>query len=403
MTSGPRSPRTVALVTVDANKARLPASLEAISARGRLRLERYDSITPAAIALNRVLTRTLRKTKELGGRLHLFGLLSEGGASSSLTHLTALIDAAKAEGVRVVIHAFLDGVDVPTNTAAKYIAELEAQLVGGVGRIGTVCGRTFGMAPEARWDRIEKLYRAVTADNVERVDTALRGVELGCLFGVPEQFVAPFVVSDYPGASLVDHALHFNFAADGACELTQALAARSFGRFARRGDRAPFAGRFICMTPYDESLGLPSLFPRAPDPAELPLDILGAAGRAIQSYAEGPAAEVARATVDAISSGKYAFVLADMASPSNLRRSRGEALDAPISAIAEAAHAAGGAVIILGSRDASDSVPFTFIGEASERMRVRKDASVSDLAPTVLDLMQVARPTDMQGAPLLEW
>jgi bisphosphoglycerate-independent phosphoglycerate mutase (AlkP superfamily) len=390
----------VAFVTVDGSKP-LPASFEAITARGRLRLERYDSITPSAIASNRVLATTLRKTRDAGGRLHLFGLLSDGGASSSLTHLAALIDAAEAASVRVVVHAFLDGVDVPTGTAEKCIAALEMQLVGGVGRIGTVCGRTFGMAPEGRWERIEKLYRAVTADNVERIDTALRGVQQGCLFGVPEQFLAPFVVFDYPGVSRVDSALHFNFASDGARELTQALTAPSFRRFTRKGDRAPFAGRFTCMTPYDDSLGLPSLFPRAPDPAELPLDVLGAAGRAIRSYAEGPAPEVARATVDAISSGKYALVIADLASPSNIERSRGEALEGPLSEIAKAARAAGGAVIILGSRDASDCVPFAFVGAAS--VRVRNGASVSDLAPTVLDLMQVPRPSDMQGAPLLEW
>jgi 2,3-bisphosphoglycerate-independent phosphoglycerate mutase len=403
MTTRPPSPRTVAVVTVDGGRPPLPPSLEAVSARGLLRLERYDSITPSAIISNRVLATTLRKTKDAGGRLHLFGLLSDGGSSSSLTHLTALIEAAKSAGVRVVVHAFLDGIDVPSGSAAKYVADLEGQLVGGVGRIATVCGRTFGMAPADRWDRIEKLYRAVTADNVERIDTALRGVQQGCLFGVPEQFVAPFVVFDYPGVSLVDSALHFNFAADGARELTHAFAASEFKRFARKGDRAPFAGRFTCMTPYDDSLGLPSLFPRAPDPAELPLDVLGAAGHAVSRYVEGSAPQVARAAVDAISSGKYGFVLADLASPANVERSRGEALEGPLTEIAKAARNAGGAVIILGSRNASDCVPFTFLSEASERAKVRKGASLSDLAPTVLDLMQVPRPSDMEGAPLLEW
>jgi bisphosphoglycerate-independent phosphoglycerate mutase (AlkP superfamily) len=402
MTSRPPSPRTVALVLTDGDKS-VPSSLEAISARGKLRLERYDSITPSAIATNRVLAAQLRKTKDAGGRLHLLGLLSEGGTSSSLNHLEALIDVSKAAGVRVVVHAFLEGDERSRGSAEALVASLEARLVGGVGRIGTLSGRTFGMAPGGRWDRIEKLYRALMADNVTRIDTALEGLRQGCQFGVPEQFLAPFVVFDYPGVSLVDSALHFNFAADGARELTRALAAPKFEHFTRKGERAPFAGRFACMTPFDDSLGLPSLFPRAPDPAELPLDELGAAGRPVQRYVEGPGDAVARATAEAMTSGKFAFILADLASPSNAERSRGDALDAPLLEITKAARAVGGAVIILGGRDASDCVPFAFVGDASERARVRSNASVSDLAPTVLELMQVPRPSDMPGAPLLEW
>jgi 2,3-bisphosphoglycerate-independent phosphoglycerate mutase len=393
----------VVFVAADGSKAPLPESLERSAARGRLKLERYDSISAATIASNQVLRTTLRKTKESGGRLHLFGLLSDGGVHSSLTQFFAIVDAAKGAGVRVVVHAFLDGVDVATGSAPKYVAELESKLEGGVGRIGTVSGRTFGMAPEGRWDRIEKLYRALMADNVERIDTALRGIEQACMFGVPEQFVAPFVVFDYPGVSLVDTGLHVNFASDGARELTQALAGQGFTHFARHGRRTPFAGRFACMTPYDSSLDLPTLFPRAPDPSELPLDLLGAAGRQALNCTEGAAPEIARTTTDAIRSGKYAFVLADLASPDNAARSRSDAMEGAIGEIAQAATAAGGAVMILGSRDATDSVPFAYLGAANASARIREDARTSDLAPTVLELLQVPQPSDMGGASLLVW
>jgi len=401
MTPNRPSSRLVVLVAADGNNAPLPQNLEASATRGRLRLEQHDSISTAAISSNQVLRTFLRKTKESGGRLHLFGLVSDGGVHSSLTHLFAIIEAAKSAGVRVVVHAFLDGIDVATGTAPGYIAELESKLEGGVGRIGTVSGRTFGMAPEGRWDRIEKLYRALMADNVERVDTASLGIERGCMFGVPEQFLAPFIVFDYPGVSLVDTGLHVNFAPDGARELTQALAGRDFTHFARKGGRAPFAGRFACMTPYDASLGLPTLFPRAPDPAELPLDLLGAAGHVALTRTEGAAPEIARTTADAIRSGRYAFVLADLASPDNAARSRSEAMESAIGQIAEAARDVGGALLILGSRDATDSVPFVYLDGAQVGARVRDGARASDLAPTVLELMQIPLPSDMTGASLL--
>jgi 2,3-bisphosphoglycerate-independent phosphoglycerate mutase len=401
MSSPPTAPRTLALVAVDSTQVPLPAALEAAALRARLELSEYDSISVEAIASNQVLKSALRKTKDNGGRLHLFGLVSDGGAHSSLTQLFSIIDLAQRAGVRVIAHAFLDGIDVATGTAPKYIAELEAKLASGVGRIGTVSGRTYGMAPEGRWDRIEKLYKAVMADNVDRVDTAIRGIEQACQFGVPEQFVAPFVVFDYPGVSLVDSALHFNFAPDGARQLTEALAAPSFTHFARKGGRAPFSGRFTCMTPYGSSLALPTLFPRAPDLAELPLDVLSAAGRATLCCAPGPAPEMSRATSAAIRSGEYAFVLADLASPDNA--SGADTIAGAVREIAEAAQAVGGAVLLLGSRDATDSVPFAYLSEASSSARIRSDARVSDLAPTVLELLQVPRPSEMEGASLLVW
>jgi bisphosphoglycerate-independent phosphoglycerate mutase (AlkP superfamily) len=388
-------------VALESAHISLPAALEAASTRGRLRLDDVEAIGAAALDSHPVLRGALRKTKDGGGRLHLFGLVSDGGVHSSLAHLFALIDAAKRVGVRVVVHAMLDGVDVPSGSAPGYMRQLETKLDGGVGRIGTVCGRTWGMAPEGRWDRIEKVYRAVMADNVDRVDSALRGIEHACLFGVPEQFVKPFVVFDYPGVSLVDSALHFNFSADGAGELTHALTAPRFNRFVRQGGRAPFAGRFTCMTPFDAALGLPTLFPRAPDPSELPLDVLRAAGHHALSYDSGAAADIATATIEALRGGESAFILADLASPANPARSRSEGAAAALEQIATATRAAGGTVLVLGSRDASDSVPLAYVSDAGPSVRIREDARTSELAATLLDLLDVPPPSDMETPSFL--
>jgi len=376
-------------------------------ARGRLQLEEWEQISPSAIADNFVLKSTLKKTKDTGGRVHLFGLVSEGGMSSHLSHLYALIDAAKAANVRVLVHAFLDGVDVKPGTAADYISNLEVKLEAdvpgkvGVGRIGTISGRTFGMAPEGRSERTEKVFRAVMADDVDRKDSALAGIKEAGGFGVPEQFFAPFVVFDYPGVALIDTAIHFNFAADGARELTAALTAPSFEKFARKLPRAPFSGRFTCMTPYEGSLGLPTLFPRALDLSELPVDLLGAAGYKAANFSEGPAPMIVNQTIEALKSGKVNFILADFANPGNAARTRaGAVVDGAVQEIVAAARAAGGTVFVLGGADAAGSIPVVYLDDRQPGLNLRDGAKSTDLAPTLLDLMQVAKPKGMDGASL---
>ncbi|HET7540577.1 MAG TPA: hypothetical protein VFK05_11920 [Polyangiaceae bacterium] len=404
MSSTPTA-RPLVFVALDGGAPVLPAVDN--GARGRLQLETWEQISPSAIAENFVLKSALKKTKETGGRVHLFGLVSEGGVSSHLSHLYALIEAAKEANVRVLVHAFLDGVDTKPGTAADYIASLEVKLEAdvpgkvGVGRIGTISGRTFGMAPEGRSERTEQVFRAVMADNVDRKATALTGIQEAGGFGVPEQFFAPFVVFDYPGVALIDTAIHFNFAADGARELTRALAAPTFDKFARKLPRAPFAGRFTCMTPYEGSLGLPTLFPRAPDPSELPVDLLGAAGYKAANFCQGPAATIMNQTTEALKSGKVNFILADFANPENAARSRaGAVVDRAVQEIVAATRAVGGTVFVLGGADAAGSVPVVCLDDEAPGRRLRDGAKSTDLAPTLLDLMQVAKPKDMSGVSL---
>jgi 2,3-bisphosphoglycerate-independent phosphoglycerate mutase len=394
-------PRPLVLAVLDARPPALGV-LEQRYPHARVRLEDADAITQESLTANQVVQRTLRKAKDMGGRLHLIGLVSDGGVQSSLAHLFALIDMAKSARVRVVVHALLDGVDVPPRSATRYIRELEAKLDGGVGRIGTVSGRALGMDCEARWERVEKVYRAITADGTDRIDSALRGIDEACAFGNPEGFLKPFIVFDYPGVSLVDSALHFNFGADGARALTHALAGTRFDRFARKGGRAPFGGRLACMTPYDTGLALPTLFPRAPDPSNLPLELLTSAGYAQVQYANGTASALAKASEAAIRSGQYDFVLADFANPDNTDRGGpAQALDGALGQIVEAARAVGGAVVILSGRDATNTSSLLYVNEADHGARVRDGGALGDLAPTLLALLQLRQPADVAGASLL--
>lgn len=223
---------------------------------------RIDSVVRSqTLGDNNVVRRVVTQAKELGGRLHLIGLVSDGGVHSSLDHLAALIGVARTARVRVVVHAILDGRDVPPKTAPSYVAQLESKLAGGVGRIGTVGGRSWGMDADNRWDRVQKCYRAIVAAEVYRADSALAGIQEGYDAGKTDEGIDPFVVFDYPGVSPVDAAIHFNLRPDGARELTCALATSGFDHFARKGGRAPFAGRYACWTTYDSKLDLPIAFP----------------------------------------------------------------------------------------------------------------------------------------------
>ena len=120
-------------------------------------ISRIDvEVAEGTLGTNDVLNDVVAKAKSAGGRLHLLGLCSDGGVHSTLTHLFAIIDLAHASGVKVVVHAFLDGRDVQPGTAPKYLASLEEHLGGKKGTIGVVSGRYWAMDRDNRWERVEK-------------------------------------------------------------------------------------------------------------------------------------------------------------------------------------------------------------------------------------------------------
>jgi 2,3-bisphosphoglycerate-independent phosphoglycerate mutase len=358
-------------------------------------ISRIDNVVhDGTLAREPVIAAIVKKAKEAGGRLHLLGLVSDGGVHSSLVHLFALLGVAKAEGVPVVVHAFLDGRDVQPGTAPKYIAEVERHLSGGVGRIGTVGGRYWGMDRDNRWERVEKSYRAIAEAKGPTAPTAQEGIERSYAAGKADEFVEPFVVEGYDGVKPGDTALHFNFRPDRARELTRALALPAFDSFAREGGHAPFEGRYACMTVYDGSFGLPIAFPKEAYPNIFP-EIIARAGlkqfrcaetekyahvtyffnggreepfegeerkmlpspKDVATYDKKPemsAAAVAQATQEAVRSGKFDFVLVNFANPDMVGHTgmldaaihAVETVDVGVGAIVEAARAQGGAVII---------------------------------------------------------
>jgi 2,3-bisphosphoglycerate-independent phosphoglycerate mutase len=355
-----------------------------------------NAVHDGTLGKNPVLAAVIGAARSKGGRLHLFGLVSDGGVHSSLNHLFALIDLAHASQVQVVVHAFLDGRDVQPGTAPAYLAQVREHLErGGVkrGAFGVVSGRYWAMDRDNRWERVERAYAAIVRAEAPRFATEREGIEASYAKQKTDEFVEPFVVGDYAGIDTAkDAGLHFNFRPDRARELTRALAVDDFSQFPRPGGK-PLAA-FACMTTYDASLLLPVAFPKESYPDIFPELVARAkmtqfrcaetekyahvtyffnggreepfAGeerqlipspKEVPTYDHKPemsAAGVTDAVVRAITSDKFDFILVNFANPDMVGHTGNldaaihavESVDAGLRAIVDAARVRGGAVFI---------------------------------------------------------
>ena len=224
------------------------------------------AIRDGSFAANPVLKEVLHKTRSTGGRLHLLGLLSDGGVHSHLSHLEALLAMVKAEDrPPVFVHAFLDGRDTPPQSGLGYVKTAEAFMRRiGVGTIATVMGRYYAMDRDQRWDRIAKAYAALVDGVGAHRKSAEEAVTASYDAKVTDEFVVPAVIADLhdnPVGSIDDDdgVIFYNFRADRARELTRALTEPGFDAFARKTVQKLAA--FATMTSYDETFTHPTAFP----------------------------------------------------------------------------------------------------------------------------------------------
>lgn len=214
---------------------------------------------------NPVLLDCIAKVKAAGGRLHLSGLLSDGGVHSHNTHLYALLELAKREGLTdVFVHCLLDGRDTPPQSGIDYLAQLETEIARiGCGRIATVMGRYYAMDRDNRWDRVEKAYNAMICGQGEKQAASSReAIEQSYVAGATDEFVLPTVITEQ-GAPVGtvrdgDGFIFFNFRSDRAREITRAIALDGFDGFKRRC--WPKLAGYVCLTEYDATFGLPIAF-----------------------------------------------------------------------------------------------------------------------------------------------
>lgn len=215
------------------------------------------SIQDGDFFTNPVLLDCIAKVKASGGRLHLTGLLSDGGVHSHNTHLYALVKLAKQQGLtEVFIHCLLDGRDTPPQSGAGYLEELEAELAGiGCGRIATVMGRYYAMDRDNRWERVEQAYNAMVQGQGKQAASAGEAIQASYAANVTDEFVLPTVVAPVATVNDGDGIIFFNFRSDRAREITRSLTFKDFDGFQRQ--RVPQLAAYVCMTEYDATFGLP--------------------------------------------------------------------------------------------------------------------------------------------------
>jgi len=197
--------------------------------------------------------------------LHFIGLLSDGGVHSHQDHLHALISYAAGAGIRrLVVHAFLDGRDVPPRSALLYIDRLEKHLERvKTGTIASVSGRFYAMDRDERWDRTHAAYRALVHAEGLHASSAREAVEQAYARGESDEFVQPTIVAAGQGADLsinpCDAVVAFNFRADRMRQLTRALTEPGFDSFPRaQADIDDIV--YVSMAQYHEDFGSPYLF-----------------------------------------------------------------------------------------------------------------------------------------------
>jgi 2,3-bisphosphoglycerate-independent phosphoglycerate mutase len=417
---------------------------------------------------NRVLLEALRKTKERSGRLHLMGLLGDGGVHSHQRHMEALIEMARREGVNnIYLHLFLDGRDTPPTSAEQYMLKLSETLKDQPGvKVATVSGRYYAMDRDKRWDRIEKAYACLTAGTGRKAPNALDAIRRSYAEKINDEFVLPTLIEDCGSEGLMrdgDGAIFFNFRADRARELTRALTEAEFKEFARprRIDFAVYA----TLTRYDETFNFPVAYP----PREL-RQILGqmASARGIrqlriaetEKYAhvtyffnggeekefpgeqrllipsprdvatydlkpEMSARQVTDALVKKFRAEEIGLVIANYANADMVGHTGNfeaavkacEVIDECLGRVADAALSKKGRLIITADHGnieqlidyetgmphtahTTNLVPIILVDEERRHVRL-KDGAGSDVAPTVLKLLEIPQPAEMTGHSLI--
>lgn len=195
--------------------------------------------------------------KKNDSALHLFGLVSDGGVHSHLTHLFGLLEFAKRQELKkVYVHCFLDGRDTPPTSGKEFVAELEKKMQElGIGEVASVMGRYYAMDRDKNWDRVQKAYDVLTKAEGEKAESACAGIQASYDKEVNDEFVVPFYVEKdgKPVATIQDgdSVIFFNFRPDRAREITRAFCDEGFTGFARE---KKLDLTFVCFTDYDETI-----------------------------------------------------------------------------------------------------------------------------------------------------
>ncbi len=206
---------------------------------------------------NKALLHAVENCKQKNSALHIYGLVSDGGVHSHITHLYGLLELAKKQGLtKVYVHAFLDGRDTPPMSGKGYVEDLEAEMKKiGVGEVASVTGRYYAMDRDKNYDRVEKAYRALTKGEGLQAESATAGIQASYDREETDEFVQPTIVmkNGAPTALIQsgDSIIFFNFRPDRAREITRSFCDDDF-TFFDRGPRMDVT--YVCFSDYDPTI-----------------------------------------------------------------------------------------------------------------------------------------------------
>ena len=394
--------------------------------------------------------------------LHLIGLVSDGGVHSHNTHLYALIEMAKRFGVeRVFVHCLMDGRDVPPTSGVEFIKQLEAKLGEiGVGKIATISGRYYGMDREKRWERVEKAYAAMVYGEGNRNASPVDTMTESYANDVTDEFIVPTVCAENATVSAGDSVIFFNFRPDRAREITRAFVDPDFDGFERKNGFFPL--HYVCMTQYDATIPNVDIAFK-PQSIDMPfgevISKLGMKQLRIAEYTkyahvtfffnggvetvypgedrilvdspnvatydlkpEMSAYEVTDKLLEQLRSDKYDAVILNYANCDMVGHTgvfdaavkAVEAVDTCVGKIVDQVISMGGVAIITADHgnadrmyDTDDSpftahttnpVPFAVIGYPC---KLREGGRLADISPTMLDILGIQQPEQMDGKSLI--
>ena len=399
--------------------------------------------------------------REWGTALHLMGLLSDGGVHSHITHLFALVKMAKEQGLeKVYVHCFLDGRDVPPSSGKSYVEQLQAKLDElGTGRIATVMGRYYAMDRDKRWDRVQRAYDAIALGEGIFEEDPAAAVQKSYDSGVTDEFMEPVVCAKGAQVRDNDSIIFYNFRPDRAREITRCFVDEDFQDVERKKGFVPVD--FVCTTEYDATMpnvtvayprqklenifgeyisklgltqlriaetekyahvtfffngGVETVFPGE--------DRVLIASPKVATYDLQPemsAYQVTEEAVKRIERGAYDVIIlnfanCDMVGHTGVYEAACRAVtavDECVGRVVEATSRMGGVSLITADHGNAermadeDGEPFTahttnlvpfYIVGASVRLR---DGRLADIAPTMLDLMGLEKPKEMDGETLI--
>jgi len=426
------------------------------------------ALAHGGVARNAELDGAIRFAERSGRPLHLLGLVSDGGVHSHIDHLVEIVRECGRRGVRPALHAFLDGRDTPPSSGLGYMRGLVPEVAAANGWIATVSGRYWAMDRDNRWERIARAVDAIVAGAGREAGTALGAVEAAYAANETDEFVAPTVVAGTPRLQDGDPCLFFNFRADRARQLTNALTQVKPERFAGKLvlQRGVKPGLFVCMTEYDAEFGLPVAF-RSEMPTHILPEEIAARGlaqlriaetekyahvtfffncgmeepfpgedrllvpspRDVPTYDHKPemsALEVTERVLRQIQEGDYAFILMNYANPDMVGHSGN--LEATIKAVkvvdgclGQLAEACARANLVLAitadhgncelMRDpvtgqphtahTTNPVPLHLVHPDLAGAKLRSGGILADVAPTLLKVMGLPQPKEMDRNSLL--